>query len=182
MWVYLIKICLQTTKFIGKLYYHVARRQHDLIRHETNGYHANTFLNSLSLFSVGDSINFSPKNRIFLIMAWPTRSRADSSSLCPIREMLPWRTSKVTLGCPGTSRQCQSASPFILKTTFWITGVNLRTDHIDQKWTNRNSMRSEKRSRSSALLFPLFINLRVNSHQAVVFKLAHDAFNDWVIF
>ena len=68
-----------------------------------------------------------------------------------------------------------------LKTKFWITGVTLRTDHIDQKWTNRDSMRSEKRSLSSALLFSLFINLRVNSRQAVVLcvlKLAHDAFND----
>ena len=35
-----------------------------------------------------------------------------------IREMLAWRTSKAMLGCPRTSRQCQSASPFIWRRNF----------------------------------------------------------------
>ena len=80
-------------------------RQHDLIRHETNG-HSVTSSISFSLFTVRDSTYLSPEiSNVRGNGVTNTIARADSFSLCPVREMLAWRTSKAAQSCPRTSRQ-----------------------------------------------------------------------------
>ena len=152
---------------LRELYYHVAGRQHDLIRHETNGYPL-TVSNSFSFLTIRDSIDLSPE------ISNVRGNGVTNTIACGFLQLVSDTRDACLENVEGNAGLSADFSPMpkclsvYLKTKFWITGVNIRTDHI-RSGRIGDSMSSKKSSRSSTLLFFLFmVNPRVNTRQAFV--------------
>lgn len=123
--------------FLRGLCYHVARRQHDLIRYETHGYPL-TGTNSFSLLTVWDSIDFSPE------ISKVRGNVVINTIACGFLQLVSKAQDACLENVKGSAGLSADLSPMpklsasvYLKTKFAITGVNIRTDHFNQKWMDR---------------------------------------------
>ena len=110
---------------LRELYYHVAWRQHDLFRHETNGYPL-TGLHSFSFFTIRDFVDLSPE----------TLNARDNSVTnmiaCGFLQLVSNTRDACLENVKGNAGLSADFSPMpkclsvYLKMKFWITGVDIR--------------------------------------------------------
>ena len=113
--------------------------------------------NSFSFFTVRDYIDLSPK--ISNVRGNDVTDLMACGFLQPVSNTWDACLENVEskAGLSGDRSPMPKCFSIKLKTKFWITGVNIRADHINQRWMVGDSMNLEKRSRSRALLLFLFI-------------------------